>query len=112
MWLVDHGGQGLNLDLLLGDLCDRLVAEGIPLRRVVVGVLSSHPEVAARSVVWGRGGASVQRRDVSYTMRDADTYHKSPVKLIHDGAGAIRRRLEGDDAVLDFPVLHDLRPSG
>jgi adenylate cyclase len=112
LWLVDHGGHGLTLDLLLGELCDRLVAEGIPLRRVVVGVLSSHPEVAARSVVWNRGGTSVQCRDFSYTMRDADTYNKSPVKLIHDGAGAIRRRLEGEDAVLDFPVLHELKAIG
>jgi len=111
-WLAEHGGQRLDLGQLIGGLCDRLLAERVPLWRVVVGVNSIHPEVAARSVVWERGKQGVVRRDFSYSMRDADTYVQSPVRLIHEGAGAIRRRLEGPDAQLDFPVLKELAGKG
>ncbi len=45
---------------------------------------------------------------MSYGTRSAPAYLNSPAKLIHDGAGAIRRRLEGPSPLLDFPVLHDL----
>jgi hypothetical protein len=54
-WLVEHGGEPMGLDALLEGLCRRFVADGVPLLRVLVGVRSSHPEVAARSVVWKRG---------------------------------------------------------
>ncbi len=111
-WLVEHGGKVQRLDRLLGALCERLAASGIPLWRSVVGVRSAHPEVAARSVVWQRGNEGAISRDFSYTSRDEDVYLKSPVKLIHDGAGAIRRRLEGPDAARDFPILDELVAAG
>ena len=107
-WLVDHHGRAVGLDALLTGLCEGLVADGVPLFRVVVGVRSSHPEVAARSVVWEHGGAGALKRDFTYTAQDRDTYRLSPVKLIHEGAGAIRRRLEGPDRTIDFPILVDL----
>lgn len=111
-WLVEHGGVPMGLDALLEGLCRRLVADGVPLLRVVVGVRSSHPEVAARSVVWERGAPGALKRDFSYTAREGDTYRLSPVKLIHEGAGAIRRRLEGPDATLDFPILVEVAERG
>ncbi|MGH6718542.1 MAG: adenylate/guanylate cyclase domain-containing protein [Alphaproteobacteria bacterium] len=111
-WLVEHHGQPVGLDALLEGLCRRLVADGVPLFRVVVGVRSSHPEVAARSVVWEHGATGALKRDFTYTAQDRDIYRLSPVKLIHEGAGAIRRRLEGPDATLDFPILVDLVERG
>lgn len=111
-WLVEHHGETRSLDVLLEALCGRLVADGIPLFRVVIGIISRHPEVAGRSVVWERGKPGVFRRDFTYTMRDRDTYTSSPVKLIHEGAGAFRRRLEGPDAQLDFPILVELAERG
>ena len=107
-WLVEHQGRRIDLARLLEELCLRLVDQGIPLDRVNLSVASRHPEVAARTAAWRRGESGIAFFDMSYGMRSAPAYLNSPAKLIHDGAGAIRRRLEGPSPLLDFPVLHDL----
>jgi adenylate cyclase len=111
-WLVEHGGRSPGPETVLAELCERLLGAGVPLLRVVIGVRSTHPEIAARSFVWQRGGEGALGRDFTYTSRDKGVYLRSPVRLIHEGASAIRRRLEGPDAARDFPVLDDLAAMG
>ena len=107
-WLVEHRGQRFDLARLLEAPCLQLVEQGVPLDRVNLSVSSRHPEVAARTAAWRRGESGIAFFDMSYGTRSAPAYLNSPAKLIHDGAGAIRRRLEGPSPLLDFPVLHDL----
>lgn len=111
-WLVEHGGRGIELGPFLAELCERLATEGVPLQRVSLGVRPMHPEVYARNVRWKRGEPGVAVNDRDYTIRDTDAYRTSPIKLIHDGAGGLRRRLVGPAAVLDFPILEELRAEG
>ena len=111
-WLVEHGGRGIELAPFLEELSTRLAAHGVPLFRASLGVRPMHPEVFARNVLWKRGAAGVAVYDRDYTIRDTETYRNSPVKLIHEGAGALRRRLAGPAARLDFPILTELRDGG
>lgn len=111
-WLVEHGGRGIELDAFIAELAERLVAHGIPLYRVTLGVRPPHPEVFARSVRWRRGEPGVAVIDRDYTIRNSETYLNSPVRLIHEGLGALRRRLVGPAAQLDFPILHELKADG
>jgi adenylate cyclase len=39
-------------------------------------------------------------------------YADNPVARVAEGGEVLRRSLEGNGAVLDFPVLHDLKASG
>jgi adenylate cyclase len=107
-WLVEHGGRRLDLGQLLEGLCERLAAAGVPLRRVNIGVASPHPEIMGRNVLWERGGAGIVQVDRRYGIQTSPFYLASPVKLLREGAGAIRRRLTGPGVVRDFPVLDDL----
>ncbi len=111
-WLVEHRGERIDLAQLLERLCLKLVNQDIPLRRVNLSVSSRHPEVVARTAAWRHGEAGISFHDMSYGMRLASPYLDSPARLIHEGAGAIRRRLEGPSPTLDFPVLHDLVEMG
>lgn len=107
-WLVEHDGKSIELGEFLKQLCLRLVDQDVAVYRVTIGIRSMHPEVFAKAVLWNRGEDGIVQIDRSYETRHSDMYANSPVKLIHDGAGAIRRRLEGDDVVLDFPILQEL----
>jgi adenylate cyclase len=111
-WLVEHGGRGIELGPFLAELSERLAAHGVPLHRVSLGVRPMHPEVFARNVRWRRGEAGVAVYDRDYAIRDSDGYLKSPVRLIHEGAAGLRRRLVGPAAMLDFPILTELRDDG
>lgn len=93
-------------------MCRRLVADGVPLWRVVVNFRALHPQVFGRTIAWERGCDCTTVRERYHGIERSPEYLDSPVKAIHDGAGALRRRLEGDDAVLDFPILSELKAQG
>ena len=111
-WLVDHGGLRRNLTELLHQLCQKLQDEGFQLFRVHMGLRSTHPEIVAQTVIWTRGRNASAQVDHGYGMILSSGYQNSPVRLIHEGAGGFRRRLEGPEVELDFPVLEELIAQG
>jgi len=110
-WLLRPEGSPVGLVDIVAGFSDRLVREGLPLWRVTAGVLTIHPEVLARGVSWRRGiGAREETRPHGIELTPA--YLENPVALIHQGAGALRRRLEGSAAYLDFPLMAELQREG
>lgn len=110
-WLADHGGNFFGAMELLNQICRRLVTSGIPLARANMLLRDSHPQISARAFTWQReSGSSEAAFPVNETLEP--DYLESPIAVIHNGASAVRRRLEGEDAQLDFPVLESLRDDG
>ena len=110
-WLIEHGQAKLTATELIGQLCDRLVSEGVPLTRVSCGMLAMHPQVFARGINWRRG-EKAEEVGRAHGIQTTPLYLESPVALIHQGAAAIRRRLDVAEPQLDFPILHDLKTEG
>lgn len=110
-WLIDHGGHRSTALDLLGELGPRLVAAGLPIWRVACFLTDFHPEYVGRQYSWQQGKGPEQI-DRLYTPIRSQLYLLNPIRVIHDGAAALRRRLEGPGAVLDFPVLHELAADG
>lgn len=110
-WLL----RGVSRDLKVEDLVDQLnqllVECGTPVWRCSLNIHTFHPEVFVRNLVWS-AGAGCQSEIVSHFDTLLPTFKDSPVALIYDGAGPIRRRLAGPGAVLDFPILADLASQG
>ena len=92
-WLmVDLHRPNAELDFL-GELGQRLQAEGLSLQRVFVGLLSLHPLFVSRNLIWSPGqGAREIRRD--FSVLDSDFYLRSPIYEIHRGATMVRQRLD------------------
>ena len=110
-FLADHRGEGLSIETIVEGLGERALADGIPLMRVSVSLSDYHPEVIGRSYAWNRG-RGIEVTDRAYTPKRSETYLGSPIKIIHDGADGLRRRLEGPEATLDFAVTRELREEG
>lgn len=110
-WLVEHGGSAVPITELIGGFCNRLLDEGLPLLRVTTGLPSMHPLTYVRGFQWqrGRGVVMVER---GHGIQQSAEYLNSPVAVIHQGAAAVRRRLEDPNALMDFGVLHDLKAIG
>jgi hypothetical protein len=72
-WLIDGARTEHTPQDVLAELCDRLVAGGLPLHRVAVFVRTLHPNVMGRRFLWRRGQA-VQVTERPHAMLEEDTY--------------------------------------
>jgi len=110
-WLIDGARSAPQPLQVLTQLCERLVACGIPLWRVAVFVRTLHPNVMGRRFVW-RPGAEVEAREAPYELLESSDFLDSTIARVYLTEKAIRRRLADPDCPLDFPILEELRAEG
>lgn len=110
-WLLNEGRYLARTRDLISELCDRLVAEGVPLGRALFSIRTIHPHILTIGYRWTRGTPAAER-ELGYDMQADPAYLRSPIKVIHDGAGALRRRLTDPSVADDFSILGELREQG
>jgi adenylate cyclase len=110
-WLLDEARHLKRSRDVIEQLCERLVAAGVPLMRAMVNVRTIHPQILSTGYRWNRGESAVAMNRGHDLIADP-MYLDSPFKVIHDGAGGIRRRLNDPEVALDFPVLEQIKAEG
>ena len=50
-WLLEHSGGILSMRALMRDLCNLLVAQGMPLQRASCFIRTLHPQASGRTVI-------------------------------------------------------------
>lgn len=112
-WLLNKGRRLPDVVDVVAGLARELSAGGLPLLRVYLAQRTLHPQVAALGYLWNRGDQTAQLIERDYTIASGPAYLNSPMRRIYDeGERMLRRRLKGPDAMLDFPVLEELRDAG
>ena len=111
-WLVNEAWQARSSRELVVRLSEAMLAAGIPLWRQRLLVRTLNPLLFALAYTWWRGKDEVDVFEVTHETLQSDQYRTSPFALVIEGEGGVRRRLEGPDARLDFPVLSELRDEG
>ena len=111
-WLTEHGGIRVDPQTLMTELCERLVAVGVPLSRASYGAPTLHPQVWGSQFIWRRDGEGVSEIRHRHDAARSSTYRDSPVRVLHQGAAAVRRRLDIPAPQLDFPILRELAAEG
>lgn len=111
-WMLTEGWRLTSTGALLRGLGRRIVDEGTPLARMFWLIRTLHPQVVATGYVWRRDRDEVEEVPTPHGALATPLHLESPCATIFDGAGAIRRRLDGPHPLLDFPVLEDLRAEG
>jgi adenylate cyclase len=110
-WLIDGARSAPQPQQVLAELCDRLVACGIPLWRAAVFVRTLHPNVMGRRFIW-RPGAEVETSEAPFELLETAEFRDNPIARVYETSRAIRRKLTDPGYVADFPVLADLRAQG
>jgi len=110
-WLIDGARSAPLPQQVLAQLCDRLIACGIPLWRVAVFVNTLHPQIIGRRFVW-RPGADVEISEGRFGLFDTPEFRDNPVARVYATGNAIRRRLADPACAIDFPILEELRAEG
>lgn len=125
-WLVQAGLTGMPEDQILFGFCDRAVAAGIPLARVMVFIDTLHPVHEGRLFRWGFGPTESILLDYGRTTPDplappgsdennkgAERWRSSPFyKMMQTGDSFLRRRLDDSAAQAEFPVLAEVLSAG
>lgn len=114
-WLTDQALADMEVDVMVDGLCDRLHAVGVPIWRAHITYRTIHPLHGSRSVTWHRErSAEVASHPRAFVGRHAPAgWRESPLyHLIHKRLNHLRRRLDGPEALLDFPLLRQLSDDG
>jgi adenylate cyclase len=110
-WLIDGARSAMDSAAVLGQLCERLVAGGLPLARVGVFVRTLHPQLLGRSFVW-QPGAEVQTNLAPAEFVLSAQYLESPIARVYDTRQALRRHLADPQCPMDFSILTKFRAEG
>jgi adenylate cyclase len=110
-WLADGARSASSSQDVLTELCERLLAAGLPLWRVAVFVQTLHPQVMARRFLW-RPGEQAAVAEASFAMAADESFRSSPITHIRTTGEAIHRPLHRADCPIDFQFLLEAREEG
>ena len=79
---------------------------------MTVIVPALHPQIFATVFVWRDDSREVKVFPEAHDVLLQPKFADSPFAPIIKGAGGVRRRLEGDDVKLDYPVVRELHEEG
>jgi adenylate cyclase len=89
----------------------RLLATGIPRLRVNMRGGTLHHQFLGATYIWWRTSAQNLEIMITHEIADLIPAAQNPVMRVQSGE-ILRRRLEGPETRLDFPVLHNLKARG
>ncbi|MGD0847688.1 adenylate/guanylate cyclase domain-containing protein [Bradyrhizobium sp.] len=109
-WLIDGARSAPGSGQMMSQMCERLVAAGLPLWRVGVFVRTLHPDIVGRNFIW-RPGAEVVMGTVNFEMLDSPEYLNSPLAIVFAEGREVRSLIDAPESKR-FPFFDDMRAEG
>ncbi|MHA1569602.1 MAG: adenylate/guanylate cyclase domain-containing protein [Alphaproteobacteria bacterium] len=112
-WLMEQALGEASVEALFAGCCERLLAAGLPLLRGHISHRTLHPLFSSVGITWIRGRELQVERFTHTDQPPPERWLQSPLQyMIERRMPAMRRRLTGEEALLDFPVLKEFKTSG
>lgn len=111
-WLLRDAWEATSIAELVARLARQLRAAGVPVMRMNLFMRTLHPQVMGAVHVWTREADAVEVTELEHRAAAEGRFLESPFVHVFEGRGGIRRRLEGEGAQLDYPILRDLAEQG
>ena len=111
-WLVRQAWRASTPEELIQRLAERLIEAELPLWRMRLMIRTLHPQLFATGFWWQSDLDGVQTVHPSHEVMTSPVFLESPFAPILRGEGGVRRRLEGPNPRLDYPILRDLHADG
>lgn len=111
-WLIDQASRAQTTPELLTTFAEALRAADFPVWRARFMIQTLNPLLFARGYSWQEGIEGIAEFQATHAGLHRPQYQDSPFAAIFNGEGGIRRRLEGENVRLDFPILVELKAEG
>jgi len=111
-WLVGPARRIASGARAFDEFAWRMLATGLPLLRVTMHSGTLHPQYLGATFVWWRTTGQTVQTLIAHEVTDLIRHEENPVWRVVVGGETLRRRIDVADAVLDFPILHDLKAQG
>ena len=111
-WVIGGAWKAASVEALFKSFCAALQEAGVPVSRTTVIIPNLHPQVFASMLGWRDDGSDILVRSAPHDILTRPVFAQSPFIPILQGSGGVRRRLEGDNVKLDYPILDDLHKEG
>jgi class 3 adenylate cyclase/uncharacterized protein (DUF427 family) len=111
-WLVTTAWQARTIPETLEAMARALRDSGLQLWRLRLFVRTLNPQLYGKFYTWQMNLPSVDEAQATHKGMLSEQHLNSPYATIINGEGGIRRCLEGDEPLLDYPILHDLIEEG
>jgi adenylate cyclase len=111
-WLLSEAWNASSTAELIAMFNKCLVEKGIPITRFRIIIKTLHPQLYARGFTWNKGDEEVTEFNADHQIVSSAAYIGSPFEKIINGSAGIRRQLEGENPVLDYPILAELIEEG
>lgn len=111
-WLMEQALANTGMEELVDGCCRRLRAAGVPITRALVSYRTLHPLFEAIWLTWSHG-QGVGTFEMPHGATGHKMFRDSPFfHMVENDIPFIRRKLAGEDALIDFPVLEEFRDAG
>lgn len=111
-WLMLGSWNANNQVELTEQLVGRFIETGIPIMRLNIAIRQLHPLLAGESYLWRKANDTVEVQYLMHEVLDSEEYLKSPMKLVSEGLGGIRQKLNGNQNEFEFAIMQDLKDQG
>lgn len=111
-WLITQSLGKPDIISLFETLCQRLSGIGLPVVRARLIWQTLHPLFNAETVMWDIGEKATLDQ-FPHQDQETEEWRKSPLRyVLENRLETFRRRLDGPDETLDFPVLSEFKAKG
>ncbi|WP_349358421.1 adenylate/guanylate cyclase domain-containing protein [Stappia sp.] len=111
-WLIREALGQPDIGQMFVDMCERMLAAGVPVERAMLSWTTLHPLIEAETAVW-LPGAPPERAQHGHDDQDTEDWLASPIRaMLVARETRLRRRLTTGNASDIFPVLARLRREG
>jgi len=111
-WMLAKGRFDTRMREFGTEMCERIVAAGIPISRAFCYVGTLHPQVGAAAYIWKRGEKDATRVIGPRGIQASAEFTNSPFTVARNNRQTLRRRLIDPACSMDFPVLSRLKEEG
>jgi len=111
-WLLGEGRRFPTSAETLVALCERVLADGIPIDRASLHLNTLNAQVRGTRILWQQGAARAAETIYGHDSAVDSAYERSPLYLVQRFGQTVRRRLNKDAAAIEFPILADLKSEG
>jgi adenylate cyclase len=111
-WVLDGAPPWQTRPGAFGELCERLVACGIPLHRGALFARTLHPNILGGRYRWRASSCRVETIENTYEWLQSDEYLRSVIPIIAETGKPVRRRLCDPDCPRDLLQVEVLLAEG